>query len=106
MPNQVPIHGECDSRFAKLREVFAEQLATRELGASVAVTLEGRSLVDLWGGYCDEERAQPWQRDTLVNVWSVTKGMTALCALRLVERGELELDAPVARFWPEFAGNG
>ena len=106
MANDVPVHGECDSRFAKLREVFAEQLATREVGASVAVTLEGRPLVDLWGGYCDEERAQPWQRDTLVNVWSVTKGMTALCALRLVERGELELDAPVARYWPEFAANG
>ena len=106
MSEPVPIQGDCDPRFSRVRELFAEQLETRELGASVALTLEGRAVIDLWGGFCDEERTRPWQRDTLVNVWSVTKGMTALCALRLIERGELELDAPVARTWPEFAKCG
>jgi CubicO group peptidase (beta-lactamase class C family) len=60
----------------------------------------------LWAGHADQARTRPWQRDTLVNVWSTTKGMTAICAHRLVEQGKLDLDAPVARYWPEFAAQG
>ena len=63
-------------------------------------------VVDLWGGHADPARTRPWERDTIVNVYSSTKGMTALCAHRLVDRGPLDLDAPVARYWPEFAQRG
>ena len=72
----------------------------------MAFVLDGESVVDLWGGWCDAERSRPWGRDTLANVFSTTKGMTALCAHQLVERGQLDLDAPVARYWPEFAQAG
>jgi CubicO group peptidase (beta-lactamase class C family) len=95
--------GECDPAFRSVREVFAELLDTRELGAGVAVRVKGRKVLDLWGGFADRKRTRPWERDTLVAVYSTTKGMTALCAHRLVDRGELDLDAPVARYWPEFA---
>jgi len=101
------IDGRCDARFARLREVFAESFANgSEVGASVAITVDGRSVVDLWGGHADGARSRPWQRDTLVNLYSTTKGMTALCAHLLADRGELDLDAPVARYWPAFAQAG
>lgn len=77
-----------------------------DLGASLALTVEGECVVDVWGGHRDEARTQPWERDTLTHVWSTTKTMTSLCALLLADRGELELDAPVSRYWPEFAANG
>jgi CubicO group peptidase (beta-lactamase class C family) len=87
-----------------VRDVFAEQLANpAELGAAVAVTLDGRRVVDLWGGHADAARTLPWTPDTIVNLFSTTKGMTALCAHRLADQGKLDLDAPVARYWPEFA---
>lgn len=76
------------------------------MGASVCVIVEGETLVDLFAGHADEARSRPWQRDSLVNVFSTTKGMTALCALRLVEEGRPDIDAPVARYWPEFAAAG
>ena len=63
-------------------------------------------MVDLWGGFADEARTRPWERDTIVNVYSTTKTMTALCALLLADRGDLDFSAPVARYWPEFAANG
>ncbi|RIL07686.1 MAG: EstA family serine hydrolase [Proteobacteria bacterium] len=98
------ISGHCDARFARVRDVFAEQMANpEELGAAVAVTLGGRLVVDLWAGHADAKRTRPWTADTLVNLFSTTKGMTALCAHRLADAGELDLDAPVARYWPEFA---
>ena len=87
-----------------MRDVFAEQLAKpEELGAAVAVTQGGRRVVDLWGGHADAARTRPWTPDTIVNLFSTTKGMTALCAHRLADQGKLDLDAPVARYWPEFA---
>ncbi|WP_461022553.1 serine hydrolase domain-containing protein [Thalassiella azotivora] len=99
--------GRCDEGFAGLREVFDAGLADgRDLGASLAVTVDGEPVVDLWGGWADEERTRPWQADTLVNVWSTTKTVAALVVLVLVDRGEVDLDAPVARYWPEFAANG
>ncbi len=102
-----PIDGQCEARFERVREAFAEGFESRgEVGASVAVTLNGRPVVDLWGGYMDQDRTRPWTPDTLVNVYSTSKGLTAICAHRLVERGALDLDAPVARYWPEFAQAG
>jgi CubicO group peptidase (beta-lactamase class C family) len=101
------VHGFADDQFGALRDVFAANIASgADLGASVCVTLEGETVVDLWAGYMDEARTRPWHRDTLVNVYSCTKTMTALVALLLADRGELDLDAPVARYWPEFAQRG
>ena len=101
------IHGTCDERFEVAREVLSGALdAGDDLGASVAVTVDGEPVVDLWGGWADVARETPWERDTVTNVWSTTKTMTALAALVLVERGELDVHAPVARYWPEFAANG
>ncbi|MFD9793694.1 serine hydrolase domain-containing protein [Streptomyces sp. NPDC059070] len=102
-----PVHGHCDARFAAVRTAFEENFRSRgELGAAVAVTLGGESVVDLWAGWADGARTRPWERDTLVNVWSTTKGATALCAHVLADRGLLDLDAPVAGYWPEFAAAG
>jgi CubicO group peptidase (beta-lactamase class C family) len=77
-----------------------------DLGASCAVTVEGELVVDLWGGHRDLARRLPWEGDTLVNVWSTTKMMSALCVWMLHDRGALSVDAPMADFWPEFAANG
>jgi CubicO group peptidase (beta-lactamase class C family) len=104
---EIEIHGRCDARFARVREAFAESFRTRdEIGAAVAIAVEGEPVVDLWAGHLDRERTRPWQRDTLVNVYSTTKGVTALAAHRLVDEGKLDLDAPVAKYWPEFAQAG
>ncbi len=101
------IHGTCADQFAEVREALSSTLAEGlDVGASVAVFLDGEPVVDLWGGHTDPERTRPWQRDTITTVWSVTKTMTALCTLILADRGELRLDAPVARYWPEFAAAG
>ncbi|MGI5169612.1 serine hydrolase domain-containing protein [Spirillospora sp. CA-253888] len=100
------IHGVCDERFGAVREALAASLDREDVGASAAVYLEGEPVVDLWGGHADAGRTRPWERDTLVNCWSITKTMTALCALVLADRGELDLHAPVARYWPEFAAAG
>jgi len=101
------IHGDCSPRFARVRETFALLFATpSEVGGAVAIQQDGRFVVDLWAGHADAARSRPWERDTLVNVFSTTKGMTALCAHRLVDRGQLDLDAPAARYWPEFAQRG
>lgn len=90
-----------------MREAFEANFRTREeLGAAVAVQVHGETVVDLWGGWADAARTRPWERDTVVNVWSTTKGVTALCAHVLVDRGLLDLDAPVASYWPEFAAAG
>ena len=106
MPSGARVEGECQARFAPLRAVFAKSFESGEIGAAVSVTIAGKPVVDLWGGHRDGARTQPWTRDTLVNVYSTTKGMTAICANRLIERGLLDLDAPVARYWPEFAAAG
>jgi len=101
------IHGECDPRFAAVGEAFRENFRSQgEIGASVAVVLQGRLVVDLWGGYADRNKKAPWGRDTLVNVFSTTKGVTAICAHRLIERGLLAPETPVAKYWPEFAAAG
>jgi CubicO group peptidase (beta-lactamase class C family) len=107
MSSEVEIQGSCDARFARVREVFAESFRTRdEVGAAVAVAVDGQLVVDLWGGHHERERTRAWRPDTLVNVYSTTKGVTALAAHRLVDEGKLDLDAPVAKYWPEFAQAG
>lgn len=100
------ISGQCDDRFTAVKEAFELALDQSQGGASTAVFLDGEPVVDLWGGYADRAQTRPWTGDTLVNVWSVTKTMTNLCALVLADRGELDLYAPVARYWPEFAAEG
>jgi CubicO group peptidase (beta-lactamase class C family) len=101
------VQGDADPRFAELRAEFQRQLDSgEELGASIAVVDHGKPVVDLWGGYREVERTSLWQRDTIVNVWSITKTMTTLAALMLADRDVLDLDAPVATYWPEFAQNG
>ncbi|HET6857849.1 MAG TPA: serine hydrolase domain-containing protein [Streptomyces sp.] len=108
MTQPVPtVHGQCDDRFAAVRAAFEENFRERgELGAAVTVLVGGESVVDLWGGWADPARSRPWERDTLVNVWSTTKGVTALCAHLVADRGLLDLDAPVAAYWPQFAAAG
>jgi CubicO group peptidase (beta-lactamase class C family) len=102
-----PLGGTCSARFEPLRELFAAKLESGEdLGASLAVNIGGEMVVDLWGGWADEARAAPWGENTITNVFSTTKAMTALAALALVDRGELDLDATVAKYWPEFAARG
>jgi len=101
------VQGTCDPRFEALREILAANLASgADLGASVAVTIDGEPVVDLWGGWADEAQTTPWGRDTITNVWSTTKTMTNLSALVLADRGQLDVYAPVATYWPEFGANG
>ncbi|HZF52412.1 MAG TPA: serine hydrolase domain-containing protein [Polyangiaceae bacterium] len=103
MTREVRIGGTVEPPFERVREAFAEGFRRGEVGAALAVTLEGKLVIDLWGGFADRARSRPFQHDTLVNVYSTTKGMTALCANHLLDRGLLELDAAVASYWPEFA---
>jgi CubicO group peptidase (beta-lactamase class C family) len=101
------IHGTCDPRFERMREILSANIdAGEDVGASVAVVHKGEMVVDIWGGWVDEKRSAPWSADTITNVWSSTKTQMALCALMLADRGLLDLDAPVAKYWPEFAANG
>ncbi|HEX6859241.1 MAG TPA: serine hydrolase domain-containing protein [Caulobacteraceae bacterium] len=93
--------------FAEVRSVFDGNLARGDdLGASFCATLEGETVVDLWGGHADAEKTRAWERDTIVNVYSTTKTMTALTALLVADRGELDFDQRVAHYWPEFAAAG
>jgi CubicO group peptidase (beta-lactamase class C family) len=99
--------GTCSAPFDSLRELFAAKLASGEdLGASLAVNIDGEMVADLWGGWADEARTSPWNENTITNVFSTTKTMTSLAALVLIDRGELDLDAKVAKYWPEFAAGG
>jgi hypothetical protein len=101
------VNGTCDPKFAELREILAASIDSgADVGASIAVVLDDDTVVDLWGGWVDEARTEPWTDRTITNVWSTTKTMVALSALLLVERGRLDPFAPVATYWPEFAENG
>ncbi len=101
------VQGTCDPRFEAMRGVLSANIDSgADVGASAAVMLDGELVVDLWGGWVDEAHSAPWQSDTITNVWSSTKTQMALCALMLVDRGLLDVDAPVATYWPEFAANG
>jgi CubicO group peptidase (beta-lactamase class C family) len=101
------VKGRYDPRFAAVAETFVKNFAAHgEVGASVALTLGGETLVDLWGGVADQASGRHWDRDTVSIVFSCTKGATALCAHMLSSRGLLDIEAPVAKLWPEFASHG
>lgn len=101
------ISGICDPAFRLVREEFEHNFRERgEVGASVCVRIEGNAVIDLWGGVADRPTQSPWQENTLVLVWSSTKGAVALCAHLLCAQGLLDLDAPVCKYWPEFAQAG
>jgi CubicO group peptidase (beta-lactamase class C family) len=103
----VDVHGFADPEFSAVHELFAASLASgADLGGAVAVTVEGETVVDLWGGWSDAAGTAPWQEDTLVNVFSVSKTLTALVALVLIDQGLLDPARPVAHYWPEFAAAG
>jgi CubicO group peptidase (beta-lactamase class C family) len=101
------VNGKWDPQFDSLAEALADEIATgEELGAAIALDIDGELVVDIWAGYADRARTLPWTEDTIVNFWSCTKTLTALAALILVDRGLLDPFAPVADYWPEFAANG
>jgi CubicO group peptidase (beta-lactamase class C family) len=100
------VSGTCDARFAPVRDALAQHLEHDELGASIVLDIDGETVVDIWGGWCDTERHRPWEQDTITNVWSTTKTVTNLAALMLIDRGQVDAYAPVADYWPEFAANG
>jgi CubicO group peptidase (beta-lactamase class C family) len=101
------VQGRWASRFGGVAEAFAANLRDRgEVGAAFALVLGGETVVDIWGGWQDGARSRPWRRDTLVNVWSSTKGLNATCFAMLVDRGLIAYADPVARYWPEFAAAG
>ena len=107
MGKAVEVKGWADDSFAAVIEAFERNFQDQdEVGASFAVVKDGEFVVDIWGGHLDRDQTLPWQRDTLVNVFSTTKTMTALCVLILADRGQLDLQAPVASYWPEFAAAG
>jgi CubicO group peptidase (beta-lactamase class C family) len=96
------VNGYCDDRFERVRDAFERNFSEHgERGASVAITVDGRLVVDLWGGEADA-KGRPWQTDTIVNVYSTTKGLAATAAHMLVDRGLLDVDDPVTKYWPSF----
>src|SRR5690348_6346122 len=104
---ETDVSGTCPDRFSAVRDASVANLNSGAgVGASVAVFLDGEPVVDLWGGYFGMSYTRPWERDTIVHTFSSIKTMTALCALILADRGEVDLDAPVAKYWPEFAAAG
>jgi CubicO group peptidase (beta-lactamase class C family) len=107
MTTATEIHGICKPGYERVREAFARNFEEHgEVGAALTLVVDGETVVDLWGGYADGARTRPWQEDTIANTFSTTKGITTTCALRLIEEGKLELDRPVAEYWPEFAQQG
>jgi CubicO group peptidase (beta-lactamase class C family) len=107
MPSTARVAGVCDPAFKAVREALEQNLADgEEIGECVAVVVNGKTVVDLWGGYKDRARTQPWERDTLVCMFSVGKPLSILPVLILADRGRIDLDQPVCRYWPEFGQAG
>ncbi len=101
------IHGICKPGYERVRDAFARNFEQHdEVGAALSLVVDGETVLDVWGGHVDGARSRPWEEDTIVNTFSTTKGITAICALRLIEQGKLDVDAPVAKYWPEFAAAG
>ncbi len=106
-PASIEVHGTHDKAFEPVRRAFEENFTEHgELGAAVSVVVDGKAVVDLWAGHADASRDRPWERDTIVNVYSTTKGMAALCGHILADRGQLDFEAPVVEYWPEFGQAG
>lgn len=107
MDEEIKIGGFCDPQFEEVKKTFISHFKKGwEDGASFAVTMNGKFLVDLWAGYADEAHTKPWEKDTIVCVYSTTKVMAVICGLILSDRGLLDFEAPVSKYWPEFAQNG
>ncbi len=103
----VELQGDCDPRFGAVRDAFAANWTDHvEVGASLCVIVGGKTVVDLWGGHADAEATRSWERDTIANVYSSTKGIAAAAAAMLVDRGELDVERPVVDYWPEFGQAG
>jgi CubicO group peptidase (beta-lactamase class C family) len=103
----VKVHGQVSPGFEPVAEAFATNFAEHgEIGAACTLYLDAQPVVDIWGGLAEVEPARPWAQDTIVIAFSCTKGATAVCANKLIQEGRLDPDAPVARYWPEFAANG
>src|SRR5262245_8457988 len=101
------VHGFTKKGFEEAATVMGQQLDSgQDLGASFCATKDGETVIDIWGGYADAAKTRPWVKDTIINVYSTTKTMTALTALLLADRGLIDFKAPVAKYWPEFAANG
>lgn len=101
------IQGAYDPQFSAMADLLSANVDSgADVGASIAVTLDGNMVVDIWSGWFDESKTIPWQSDTITNVWSSTKTVTSLAALVLVDRGDLDVFKPVAHYWPEFAAKG
>ncbi len=107
MSNPFKINGTCEEEFLSVKKVFEDNFKDGlEVGASLAVSLKGKLVVDLWGGYADEACKKAWKKNTIVNTFSTTKVMTALCCHILIDRGLIDVDDPVMKYWPEFGLNG
>ncbi|MFX1326485.1 MAG: serine hydrolase domain-containing protein [Promethearchaeota archaeon] len=101
------VNGFCDAKFEPVKDAFIKNFEEGlEVGASFAATINGKFVIDIWAGYADAGKTRPWEENTIVNVYSTTKIMTALCTLMLVDRGLIDIEAPVAKYWPEFAQAG
>jgi len=101
------VEGVCDPKFQEVRDLVNSRLEQgEELGASICVNIDGKNVIDLWGGYADPAKTQPWTQDTITVVWSCSKVVTALAAATLVDRGLLDPDEKVSKYWPEFGVNG
>lgn len=103
----IEIDGHCRPRYAFVRDLLAEELASgRAIGQAIALVAEGETVAHVWGGFRDETHTRPWSADTLACLFSASKPLAAACVLKLIERGRIALDAPIARYWPEFAHAG
>ncbi|OKO94563.1 Beta-lactamase domain-containing protein 2 [Penicillium subrubescens] len=101
------VHGNCDPAFESVRELLQQRLASGdEIGASLCINIDGKNVVDIWGGHADETKTRPWDEDTITVIWSSSKVITNLAANVLIDRGLLNANEKVATYWPEFAANG
>ncbi len=107
MSSDIEVKGYTDPKFEAIRDVFKENFNDfNEFGASFAVFFDNKLVVDIWGGYSNSEKTQQWNKDSIAKVYSTNKIITSICALILVDKDLLDLDAPVAKYWPEFAQSG
>ena len=101
------VSGYCEDNFHEARNIFEKSISSGfELGGSIAVEVQGEKVIDLWGGHLDHSKSKAWEENTLVNVFSTTKGIAAICLLQLIEKGLLDIEKPVCEYWPEFSVNG
>lgn len=101
------IYGNCDPRFQSIKDIFSNSINSGfETGAALSIEYKGEMVINLWGGFQDEQKTLEWNEDTLVNVFSVTKGITAICVLMLIDKGQIDINKKVSFYWPEYGSNG